>query len=160
MADTSRTIGALSADHGERVAFRRLVWVGPLAVILATAANTLIGTMAVSVLRPDPGFVPLAPFAPALFTFGGGLGAVLVSALVGRVARCPIWLYERLALVALVLSCIPAILIWVGDSLPGTTAGTISAVMVMHVVAWAIVVTMLTRLARVAPTSTRPGRQE
>jgi hypothetical protein len=142
------TAGADSSVDAERVAFNRLIWVGPLTIALAMAANTGVRLIAVAVLQPDPGFVPLIPVAPAAFTFGGALGAVVVYALVGRFSRRPIWLYERIALGALILSFIPAILIWADDAMPGTTAGGVAALLVMHIVAWAIVVGMLTRLAR------------
>ncbi|MFO7169052.1 MAG: DUF6069 family protein [Chloroflexota bacterium] len=139
---------APSSAAGERVAFNKLLWVGPLAIIASIVANLIIQQIAAAVLRPDPAFLPLTPPPTIAFTFFGVLGAVLVYALVGRFARQPIALFRRIALVVLLISFIPDILMLITGFNPGTTPANVAALMLMHVVAWAISVRLLTTMAR------------
>ncbi len=136
-----------SAQPTERVAFSRLLWVGPLTILAAIVANIIIQQIAVAVLQPDPAFIPLTFAAPIAFTLIGVLGAVIVYAVIGRVSRQPVQLFRRVALVTLVVSFIPDILMLITGFNPGTTAANVAVLMLMHVVAWAIAVGMLTRLA-------------
>jgi hypothetical protein len=137
-----------SAQPTERVTFSRLLWVGPLAIIAATLANVVLQQLAVAVLNPDPGFLPLTLMPPIVFTVVGVLGAVIVYAVIGRFARQPVQLFRRVALMTLVVSFIPDILMLITGFNPGTTAANVVVLVLMHVVAWAIAVGMLTRLAR------------
>jgi hypothetical protein len=137
-----------SAQPTARVAFNRLLWVGPLAIIAAIVANIIIQQIAVAVLQPDPAFIPLTFAAPIVFTFIGVLGAVIVYAVIGRFARQPVHLFRRVALVTLVVSFIPDILMLITGFNPGTTAANVAVLLLMHVVAWAIAVGILTRLAQ------------
>jgi hypothetical protein len=136
-----------STQPTERVAFSRLLWVGPLAIVAATVANVIIQQIAVAVLQPDPAFLPLTLMPPIIFTVVGVLGAVIVYALVGRFSRQPVRLFRRIALVTLVISFIPDILMAITGFNPGTTVANVAVLILMHVVAWAITVAMLTRLA-------------
>ena len=87
-----------------------------------------------------------------LFTGVLVTAAVLVFAVVARVAATPVRTYRRIALGALLLSLIPDLLL-PGSGAPGATWPAISALMVMHVVAWWITVQMLTRLTARPPSS-------
>ncbi len=136
-----------SAHPTERIAFNRLLWVGPLTILAAIVANVVIQQVAVAVLQPDPLFMPLTLIVPIVFTFVGVLGAVIVYALIGRFSQQPVRLFRRVALVALVVSFIPDILMLVTGFNPGTTAANVAVLILMHVVAWGIAVGMLTRLA-------------
>ena len=136
-----------SAQPTTRVALGRLLWAGPLTILAAIVANVIIQQIAVAVLRPDPAFMPLTFAVPIVFTFIGVLGALIVYAVIGRFARQPIQLFRRVALVTLVVSFIPDILMLITGFNPGTTAANVAVLMLMHVVAWAIAVGMLTRLA-------------
>lgn len=137
-----------SGQTTDRVSFARLLWVGPLAIVAAVIVNVLIQRIAVAVLNPDPGFGPLTAMPPVLFTVIGGLGAVVVFALVARFARRPIALYKRIALITLLVSLVPDVALLFANVMPGTNIGTIAALMLMHVTTWAICVGMLTRLTR------------
>ncbi|HEU5098448.1 MAG TPA: DUF6069 family protein [Roseiflexaceae bacterium] len=139
--------GVSSTQPTQRVAFSRLLWAGPLAIIAAAIANVLIQQIAVAVLRPNPQFLPLTPGATIFFTVVGVLGAVIVYGLVGRFSRRPVWLFKRIALVALIISFIPDIVMLITGFNPGTTAANVAVLIVMHIVAWAIAVGILTRLA-------------
>lgn len=138
---------ASAIQSATRPALRRLVWVGPLAIVAATAGNVILQQLAVAALQPDPAFMPLTLMPPIFLTVIGVLGAVLVYALVGRFARNPIPLFRRIALVTLVVSFIPDIMMLVTNFNPGTTLANVVVLILMHIVAWAIAVEMLTRLA-------------
>lgn len=138
---------ASAIQSATRPALRRLVWVGPLAIVAATAGNVILQQLAVAALQPDPAFMPLTLMPPIFLTVIGVLGAVLVYALVGRFARNPIPLFRRIALVTLVVSFIPDIMMLVTNFNPGTTLANVIVLILMHIVAWAIAVEMLTRLA-------------
>jgi hypothetical protein len=131
-----------------RVAFDRLPWVSLLTSLTAVAAVAVIRQIAVAVLHPNPLFTPLTLVMPLAFTFAAGIGAAIVYAIVGRRAAQPIRTYRRIAAVALLATFIPDVALFTLKFYPGTTAGTVAALLAMHVVAWAIIVSMLTRLAR------------
>lgn len=137
---------------GEQVDLGKLVWAGPLAIVAAVAGNLVVRFIAAALLNPAPEFLPLGWAPPILFTFGGVLGAVIVFGLIGRFARRqPIALFRRVALIALVVSLIPNVLLLFNPQsapFPGATAANFLALSLMHVVAWAISVTVLTRFAR------------
>jgi hypothetical protein len=139
---------ASAQPQTERVAFSRLLWVGPLAIVAAAVANMVIQRIAAAALQPDPGFGPLTPMPPILFSVIGVLGAVIVYALIGRFSRRPIALFRRVALIVLIVSIIPDLLLFAFPSMPGTTIATIAVLILMHIVAWAIAVGLLTRFAR------------
>jgi len=136
-----------SAHPIERIAFNRLLWVGPLTILAAIVANVVVQQVAVAVLQPEPLFMPLTLIVPIVFTFVGVLGAVIVYALIGRFSQQPVRLFRRVALVALVVSFIPDLLMLITKFNPGTTTANVAVLILMHIVAWAIAVGMLTRLA-------------
>lgn len=132
----------------QRVALNRLPWVGLLTILTTDVAIVIMRQIAVALLRPDPMFVPLTLTVPIIFTSVAGLGAVIIYAVLGRSVRQPIRLFQRVAAVALAVMFIPDILLLIIRFYPGTTAVNVGVLMAMHVVAWAIIVEMLTRLAR------------
>lgn len=137
----------VSSQQSDRVAFNRLWWVGLLAIVASAVANMLIQQIAVAVLRPDPGFGPLTFVPPIMFSVIGALGAVIVYALMGRFARRPVALFKRVALIVLVVSLIPDIALLFTNGMPGATIGTVGALILMHIAAWAICVGLLTKYA-------------
>lgn len=134
----------------ERISGRRLWWVGPLTIAAAVIAVLIVRSLAVALLAPASEFMPLWWGPPIVFTVVGVLGAVLVFAAVGRWARRPIWLFQIIAAVVLVISFIPDIMLLLANPAPypGITPGTVGALIVMHIVAWAVSVGLLTTLAR------------
>ena len=68
------------------------------------------------------GFLPLGVGPTVVFTVAGMVGAVVVYGLVLRFARRrPVWLFRREALVALVISLVPDVLMLLSGSMPGAT---------------------------------------
>jgi hypothetical protein len=118
--------------------------VGPTTVLVSVIAVVLVQLVSVTVLSSPPEFLQSYE-APILFTVVLVTAAVLVFALVARTAANPVGTYRRIALVALFVSFGPDIPIGLGMT-PGGTWALAIIFMVMHVAAWAVTVTMLTRL--------------
>jgi len=132
----------------QKVAFSKLLWVGPLAIIVSVLANLILRALAVTALNPSPEFQPLATSGPVIFlTAVGALGAVIAYALVGRFAKQPIRAYHVIAAAALVVSLVPDLMLFSGNApFGGVTVSAVLVLMAMHVVTWAISVGLLTTL--------------
>jgi hypothetical protein len=139
---------AVSSTRSERVSMRRLLWVGPLAIVAAVAANLLFVAIANPLTGVSPDFPALTFEAIAVFTVWGVLAAVIVFALVARFSRRPIWLYRRIALVALLLSLIPDLAMPFMPSPVPVGAREVVLLMLTHVIAYAVCVPLLTTLTR------------
>jgi uncharacterized membrane protein YozB (DUF420 family) len=142
---TSTTISSISQ---ERVAARKLWWVGPLTIIVAALANLLVRTIAVMFFGVSDGFryfqAPVIISSTALFL----LLAFLAFILVGRFARRPVRFYRILALVALLVSFLnPALALAGLFPVPGMTTHIFWTMIIMHCVAAIITVSLLTTLA-------------
>ena len=124
----------------------RLLWLGPLTVLASIAGVLIVRIIAVSILRPDPIPISLGWIMPIFFTTVLVIGAVLVFAIVARMTKNPIRTYQIIALIVLVLSFLPDVG-FAQAPMPGANWPNAMALMVMHVVAWAICVTMLSRLS-------------
>ena len=74
----------------------------------------------------------------------GVLGAVIVFAIVARFAKRPIRLFRIIGVVVLVLSLLPDLGLLNGNAMPGTSLGSVIALMLMHVAAGAIAIWLLT----------------
>jgi hypothetical protein len=131
----------------ERVLYGKLLVASLVALVGSVAANQLVRAIAVALLRPDPGFMPLQVGPPIFFSVIGVLGAIGAYALIGRLSRRPVTLFRRVALATLLLSLVPDLIMLVSPFIPGTTLPNVIALMLMHIVAWYITVQALTRLA-------------
>jgi len=140
--------GLSNPEGGKRISFRRLLWVGPLAVLASVIANVLVSITTVALVGISPEFEPLHLRPVIGFTIVGVLGAVLVFALVARFSRRPVRLFRRIALVVLLLSFMPDLSLLNASPYAGTTVQSVIALMLMHVVACLISVSLLTTLTR------------
>jgi hypothetical protein len=108
----------------------------------SVAAVLFIRTIAVSILHPDAGFMPLTIGPPIFDTVIASAAAIFVFLKVTQYSLEPVRAYRTLAAKVLALSLIPdialATLHWFGGGWPEA-----AALMAMHVVVWAICVTML-----------------
>ena len=130
----------------ERVALRRLAWVGPLSVAAATAANEVARRAVIAAVPgADPTYIALDASAVAMMTIIFTACAVAVFAAIGKLSIQPIRTYQIVAVVALVLSLIPDLMLM---NEPGTTGGDVIALMILHVVAAAVVSYPLCTLTR------------
>ena len=76
------------------------------------------------------------------------LGAILVFALVGARARQPIRTFRKIAAGALLVSFLPDLALLFGGGMPPASISNVLALMLMHLVAFAISVGFLTTLTR------------
>jgi hypothetical protein len=147
------------ADTSESVELRRLTWVGPLTVLSSIAAVLFVRYAAVALLHPEPTFMPLT-LVPAiidtavLVTFavfvyhhvvsGRDLPPMLMGVAGWRFFTLePIPAYRLLAVRALLVSFVPdiAVAFW-----PRAKWSYAFALAAMHVAAWAVCVSVLTKL--------------
>jgi hypothetical protein len=134
----------------KRVRLTRLAWVGPLSVATAVLAVLTIQAIAIRALSPLPRFsrAILSSTEPATLT------AVLVSAAVAVFTLCVRWAvdplrkYRQIAIAALLVSFLPNVAAGLLMR-PAVDWPSMMALMAMHVAAWAVTVSMLTRLTTV-----------
>jgi len=139
---------AIDSEAQRHVILGRIWWAGLVTLVASLAANAIVAALAGPLLNVSPVFAPLQPGAYVFFTVIGVLGAVTTFALVARFARRPIRTYLTVATIALALSFIPDLMLMADPSLPGTSVPAILALMVMHIVTFAISVGLLTSLTR------------
>jgi hypothetical protein len=136
----------------EGISYGRLPGVALLAALAAALANALIyfaasglGTISQSVLLPSPmGLSPLTVGLVVITSAIGSIGASIVFAVMGLLARRPVRMFRIIAAVVLALSLVPP------ATVPGVPVAMRLSLAVMHVVAWAVSVGLLTALARQA----------
>jgi predicted benzoate:H+ symporter BenE len=140
----------------------RIALATALAAVAATAANLLLRALAVAVFDiPQPEFEPLQVRAVILSTVGGVIAAGLAYALIEWLARDPVKTFYVVAGVALLASLYAPIALGLQDppENPGTDAGSVGTLIVMHVVTAVIVVAALTGRRRPGRAGRRrPGR--
>ena len=129
-----------------KIELRRLWWVGPLTILASILGVLIVRVIAVAILRPDPTPMSLGWVMPVIFTFVLVTGAVLVFALVSRFAATPIRTYQIIAFVFLLISFLPDIG-FARSPMPGANWPNALALMIMHIVAWGICVSMLSKLS-------------
>jgi Family of unknown function (DUF6069) len=129
-----------------KVRLRRLFWLGPLTILASIVGVLIVRVLAVVILHPNPTPMSLGWVLPIIFTFILVTGAVLVFAITARFAKDPIRTYQIIAFAFLLLSFLPDIG-FARSPMPGASWPNAFALMFMHVVAWAISVTMLARLS-------------
>jgi hypothetical protein len=129
------------------VSWGRFVLVGLGTVFAAVLANLLVYFIGSVVVGYDPQFIILANASGTiLFTVVPAVVAVLLYAALMRFTRNPARIFTNIAVVVLILSLIPD-LIYI-PSLPGATTGQTAILMVMHVVAAVVIVSVLTTQTR------------
>jgi hypothetical protein len=129
------------------VRWGRFALVGLGTVIAAVLANLLVYLIGSVVVDYDPQFIVLANASGTiLFTVVPAIVAVLLYAALMRFTSNPARIFTNIAIVVLVLSLIPD-LTYI-PSVPGASSGQTAILMVMHVVAAAVIVSILTTQTR------------
>ena len=149
------TVGKGKAIGGEGIVWKRLPLAVLLAAVAATVANALVyftasalGFIPDSVLIPTAGGEsPLTVGMVAIASVVGAVGAAVVFTVIGLFVRRPVRLFRTVAAVVLVLSFATPL------TIPGAPLSMILSMEVMHVVAWAVIVGLLTTLARREPSA-------
>jgi hypothetical protein len=129
------------------VRWGRFALVGLGTVIAAVLANLLVYLIGSVVVGYDPQFIILANASGTiLFTLVPAIVAVLLYAALMHFTSNPARIFTNIAIVVLVLSLIPD-LTYI-PSVPGASSGQTAILMVMHVVAAAVIVSILTTQTR------------
>ena len=136
----------MATQPESKIKLGRLWWAGPLTILASIAGVLIVRVIAVAILQPNPTPMSLGWVLPPLFTFILVTSAVLVFALVARFAKSPIRTYQTIAFIFLLISLVPDIG-FARSSMPGASWPTAIALMIMHVMAWAICVSMLPKLS-------------
>jgi len=144
MLDTRTDTGGDILED-KQIAPQRMLWLAPLTIAASVLAVLAVREVAIRVVHPAATFAPLTISPPILDTVLGCLGAIVVFAAtvsspdsVGR--------YRRIAAAVLVLSFIPDILLATSHDMGGGWPEALF-LMIMHVVVWAICVTLLPALS-------------
>lgn len=133
----------------ERLALRKLWWIGPLTIVLASIANCVIRAVAVAFF----GVSETLQYMQFPSIIGGTtvylLLALIVFVLVGRFARNPIRFYRIVVLVALCASFLTPIMALVGF-IPevGMNLAIFWTMIAMHIASALLVFILFTTLAR------------
>jgi hypothetical protein len=102
-----------AAERRDGVSFTRLLWVGPLTVVVALIVNLIIKTLVQAI---DPSLAEMGQLGRPLIilTLEGAILAVLVFALMVWLVPHPIRWFRIVAVIALLLSLIPDLLLGLG----------------------------------------------
>lgn len=149
MSSLSSSSSATSPEPESPRAFSwgRFALVGLGTVVAAVLANLLVYLIGSVVIGYDPQFIVLANASGTiLFTVVPAVVAVLLYAALIRFTSNPARIFTNIAVVVLIVSLIPD-LTYI-PSVPGASAGQTAILMLMHVVAAVVIVTMLTTLTR------------
>ena len=124
---------------------RRLLVVGAVLVVVATAADVILAMALRSALGVPAGFSPLTVPAVVTTSVVAMIGATLVFGWMARVRPDPRAAFVRIAVAALVLSWLPDLGIWITGVFPHTTGAGILSLMALHPVAAAFAIGILYR---------------
>ena len=134
----------VSSDTG-RISFGRLVTFGAIAGVLAAVANGVVYLLAAALgAMPEDvagsGGAPITLLPVVLSSIMPAIVAAVFLALLGWFTQRPIGIFRVVAVALLVLSFITLF------TIPGAPAAMILALLIMHVVAAAIIIWVLTTL--------------
>jgi hypothetical protein len=147
MSSTALPLSSSASVTSPAVGRGRFVLVGIATVAAAVIANLLVYLLGSVVVGYNPQFIVLANASGTiLFTVVPAIVAVLVYAALMRFTSNPARIFTNIAVVVLIVSLIPD-LTYI-PSVPGATSGQIAVLMLMHVVAAIVIVSMLTTLTR------------
>lgn len=134
----------------ERISFSRLVWVGPLAAVVAAIANLLVffiaqNLLGITLLGPaGPGSTEMGPIPAIMVVIMSvipAIGATIILAVLGRFLTRPIRVFGIISVVLLVLSLAGPL------GLP-VAVSTKLILSLMHIVAAVTIVGLLTMWGR------------
>jgi hypothetical protein len=136
----------------------RFLWVVALTITVSVIAVLAVRAVAVRILHPSPTFLPLASGPPTIDTILCVIVAVFVFLKISSYPNC-VRLWRYVATAVLVLSFIPDVLLAISRNMGGGWPEA-CALMIMHIVVWAICVTLLPGLAFTTPSPTRERRDD
>jgi hypothetical protein len=130
----------------------RFLWVAALTIALSVIAVLAVRAAAIRILHPSAGFEPLAIAPPIIDTTLCAIVAIVVFL---KISSYPngVRMWRYLATAVLVLTFVPDVLLAISRSMGGGWPEA-CALMIMHVVVWAICITLLPGLAFTTPSAT------
>ncbi len=135
-----------------KISFTRVLMAGAIAIVGSILANLLIRWLGMLLLPVDPSFLPVATFPPTiLFTLIFLVIATIVFAVINAFTANPPRVFNIVALVALLLSLIPDVMLLINPALlpMGTpTFGAVLILLLQHIAAYLITVWAFTRWAQ------------
>lgn len=136
----------------------RFLWVAALVIAISVIAVLAIRAAALRILHPSPTFLPLAFEPPIIDTVICVIVAIFVFL---KISSYPngVRLWRYVATAVLVLSFIPDVLVATSRSMGGGWPEA-CALMIMHIVVWAICITLLPALAITTPSPTTHRRDD
>lgn len=139
---------------------RRLLKAGSFIVLAALIMNVTIALGARALFPVAPTFQPLRPegFIPS--TVVGVVGAVVVFALLVRWAKHPVRMFQRIAVIVLLVSLLPDLLLPFIGLFPGTTYPEVGALLLMHVATGLLCLNALPRVLREKPLEIYNGQAD
>lgn len=137
---------------------RRLYWVGPATIVAAILAVWVARQLLLAILPPLPKWSGgiLRSIESEVLTGVLVTGAVLIFAIVVEIASRPLRTFRRIALVVLIVSCVPNL---AGQVYNRIFDSGLFGLMVLHFVAWGVTVEMLTRLSLKRQTAAADERE-
>jgi hypothetical protein len=122
----------------------RLLAVWAVAFVASAVANVAVGTALRAILNLPSNFAQIAPVNITAITLVGVGAAVIVFAVVARVAADPVRLYTFVvAPIGLIISWLFDLALYVTRAFPGTTGRGVLALMSLHVIAGVITVLLV-----------------
>jgi Family of unknown function (DUF6069) len=138
-------LDARAAGRRPGMRWGRLFVVGVGAVVASTIANVLVAQALGSLLQVPATFRSLQTASVAPLTAIGVVGAVLVFAVLVRLRTDPVRSFTVVAMIALVISWVPDLLLYANERSYGTTLAEVLSLMFLHVAAASIAVFLLGR---------------
>ena len=136
----------------------RFLWVAALTIAVSVIAVLAVRAAAVRILHPSPTFLPLAFEPPIIDTILCVIVAIFVFLKISSYAN-GVRLWRYVATAVLVLSFVPDVLLAISRDMGGGWPEA-CALMIMHIVVWAICVTLLPGLAFTTPSATADRRDD
>ncbi len=141
--------GADSVAHTQAIGKGRFALVGAATVAAATLANVVVYFVADPFVAYTEEFKVLTNLGGTVsFTLAAAVIATLVYAALLRWARNPVKTFQIVSAAVLVVTAIPDVTYLPG--VDGSSTAQIAVLLLMHLVAAAVIVPMLTKLARPA----------
>jgi hypothetical protein len=122
---TATTFHETPAERRDGVSWARLLWVAPLTVVVALVVNLLIRTL-LQALNPSLTEMGQLGRPLIILTLEGAILAVLVFAVLVWLVPHPIRWFRIVAVIALLISLIPDLLLGLGGELRRTGSAMVS----------------------------------
>jgi hypothetical protein len=133
----------IATSSASIVSWGRYALLGLGTVVAAVLANTVFYYLGAALVAYDPEFIVLAnPSGAIIFTLVPAIGAVLLYAGLLRFTRHPVTIFNIISALVFVVTLIPDFTYI--PTVPGASNGQTAVLVLMHVIAAAVIVRLLT----------------